>query len=358
MEKLKWEEKNLIEQERNCSNNIGFDPNDITINIEPESKKKTCGDTTKRKYVKWTTQSLIEKFIEVHGERYDYSKVKYSSTRAKIEVICKIHGSYFPTTYNHLIGQNCKKCSDKTMTTDEFIKKCVQVHGEKYNYDLVLYKNSSEKVEIICPEHGSFFQTPKGHLYQRKGCKTCAGNTLKNLDDVIKQFVAKHGNLYDYSEVEYKNAHEKVKIICKKHGSFYQSPNKHLFGNGCVKCSHCVSIMENEFLNNINVPIKNYSVRGWRNKRCDGYDPKTNTIYEFLGDYWHGNPEKYPHEKIHPVRKKTFGQLYKKTFENFDALLDLGYRVKYVWESDWEDYKRSPDNKIKIREHFRLTETK
>lgn len=41
--------------------------------------------------------------------------------------------------------------------TEKFIEKAKKVYGDKYDYSKVEYKNCSSKVEIICPEHGSFF---------------------------------------------------------------------------------------------------------------------------------------------------------------------------------------------------------
>jgi very-short-patch-repair endonuclease len=62
----------------------------------------------------------------------------------------------------------------------------------------------------------------------------------------IEKAIKVHGENYDYSEVEYVNAHDKIIIICNscKHKNpnnidectFLQSPNGHLCGRGCNKC--------------------------------------------------------------------------------------------------------------------------
>lgn len=147
---------------------------------------------------------MISHFKTVHGDRYDYSNVKFTSIKSKVEVICKIHGSYFPITYNHSIGQNCKKCADKTIDVLEFSRICTEIHNSKYDYSKVNYKNISDKVEIICPVHGSFNQTPRGHLHSKKGCPKCQDNRLKRLGDFIPIFISKHGDKYDYSKSIYK----------------------------------------------------------------------------------------------------------------------------------------------------------
>lgn len=125
--------------------------------------------------------------------------------------------------------------------TDEFIKKAVVKHGDRYDYSLVDYVLSCEKVCVICQRHGKFFIRPNEHL-MGGGCKRCANEkSNKKLNELCKrEFVNKaiksHGDKYDYSLVDYKKAVCKVKIICKEHGVFEQTPNAHLGGGGCRKC--------------------------------------------------------------------------------------------------------------------------
>ena len=70
-------------------------------------------------------------------------------------------------------------------------------------------------------------------------------------------------------------------------------------------------------------------------KICFGYDPKTNTIYEFLGDYWHGNPKVHDFDKVNLNTGVSFKELNQKTFERFDEIKKLGYNIKYVWENEY-----------------------
>lgn len=123
-----------------------------------------------------------------------------------------------------------------------FVEKARKVHGDKYDYSKVEYVNSKTKVEIICPKHGSFVQSPDNHIYNKQGCPRCkAESTGKRLLDTTESFIQKatlvHGSRYDYSETEYVNTTEKVRILCKKHGPFYQQPGNHInMKNGCTKC--------------------------------------------------------------------------------------------------------------------------
>lgn len=128
----------------------------------------------------------------------------------------------------------------KKTTIEEFINEARTVHGDKYGYSRVNYINANTKVCIICPIHGEFWQTPNSHL-QGCGCSKCAYNIKRqrkfsNTTQLINKAKRIHGNKYDYSRVEYVDAHTKVCIICPIHGEFWQRPNGHLKGQGCPKC--------------------------------------------------------------------------------------------------------------------------
>ncbi len=133
----------------------------------------------------------------------------------------------------------------KLMTKDEFVRQSREVHGDKYSYDNVDYKGSQIKVNITCPIHGDFPQTPSVHL-QDNGCSKCGyikagSNRTKNNNQFIKdaQRVHKDKNgdpLYIYNKVDYKGLNKEVTITCPKHGDFKQKPTLHLAGKGCKKC--------------------------------------------------------------------------------------------------------------------------
>lgn len=83
----------------------------------------------------------------------------------------------------------------------------------------------------------------------------------------------------------------------------------------------------------------------------DGIDWNTNTVYEFLGDFYHGNPKKFKCNSYNKLCHKTFGQLYENTFKKFKILRDSGYKVKYIWENDWDDWIRGNIGNIPIKEY-------
>ena len=128
------------------------------------------------------------------------------------------------------------------ITTEIFIERAKQIHGDKYDYSQVEYKSMKTPVVIICPIHGKFYQTPENHL-EGKGCSECAYDKLReklkySTEEWIKIAKEKRGNKYDYSKVNYINAHTKVCIICPTHGEFWQTPHNHISLNQeCPKCA-------------------------------------------------------------------------------------------------------------------------
>jgi hypothetical protein len=129
----------------------------------------------------------------------------------------------------------------KKLTTQEFIQKAKNVHSDKFDYSKVVYTTAKNNVTIICEIHGEFMQTPDNHIRGKQGCPKCKCNTLKNImlstqEDFILKAQQVHENLYDYSLVEYTDSRNKVNIICSKHGMFEQIANDHLQGKGCPKC--------------------------------------------------------------------------------------------------------------------------
>lgn len=126
-----------------------------------------------------TLESFIERSNKIHGNKYDYSKVDWVNTKIKVEIICPVHGSFFQKPYKHLEGQGCPDCrKNATVTQSEFIRRAKEIHGENtYDYSRVKYETMWTPVEIICPIHGPFFQTPAKHVktgkYAAEGCPDC-----------------------------------------------------------------------------------------------------------------------------------------------------------------------------------------
>jgi len=205
--------------------------------------KKGCPDCGGSKQL--TTETFIEKAKAVHGNRYGYSQVQYVNNRTHVTIICPDHGP-FPQTPNSHLDQlsGCPDCGaiatglKSRLSADEFIEKAKATHGDRYDYSQVEYLGNKTPVTIICPEHGPFEQTPNKHL-SKQGCHDCGGTKPLTTETFIEKAKAVHGDRYDYSSVNYVNAHTKVTIICPDHGPFPQTPASHILPpqvSGCPDC--------------------------------------------------------------------------------------------------------------------------
>ena len=304
-----------------------------------------------------TFEEFIEKSILVHGDKYDYSKADYINGNTKIIIICKVHGEFEQIPQCHLIGQGCSKCShingaEKRKTTlEEFIEKSILVHGDKYDYSKVKYIDTDTKVIIICKIHGEFEQRPCSHL-NGNSCSKCYHQTisqrfLQTKEEFIKKSKLVHGDKYDYSKSDYINCTTKIIIICKIHGEFTKTPLAHYYSHiGCPKCSNNTyskpSILWLDFLSKFyNINIKHYLNHGeflipTTRYKADGYCEENNTIYEFHGDFWHGNPEIYKQDEINKKTNCSFKELYEKTIIREEKIKELGYNLVIIWENDWK----------------------
>lgn len=130
----------------------------------------------------------------------------------------------------------------KNQLQESFIIKAKNVHKDFYEYSLVKYKNVHTPVEIICKQHGAFFQRPNNHLHGM-GCPQCKKDKISKKNSLgQEQFLLHaqnvHANIYDYTKVRYINNIIPVEIICRGHGPFFQRPAVHLRGGGCRQCSN------------------------------------------------------------------------------------------------------------------------
>ena len=215
----------------------------------------------------------------------------------------------------------------KRKSNDEFIGEAQLIHHNKYDYSKVEYANNKTKVCIICPEHGEFWQTPSDHL-NGKGCPQCAGNVRCDKDTFIEKAKHTHNDRYDYSKVEYVNAHTKVCIICPEHGEFWQTPNNHLNGNGNVS-SHS----EDEIINclkTLSPQQRNREIL--RNREIDVYIPSLKLGIEYNGLHWHserlGKDKNYHLDKLNNCNEQ-------------------GIKLIQIFEDEWINHREICESKLK-----------
>ena len=206
-----------------------------------------------------TQNDFLDRCIENHGDKYDYSKSIYINMKTPVLISCPIHGEFKQKPMIHLNGGECPRCSkvklgdSMSYSQEEFIKKCSKIHNNKYDYSLVKYNRSTDLVTIICPEHGKFTQKAAFHL-AGKGCKKCGILSASSKTSLGKNtFVSKakiiHGDKYIYDDVIYVNSKDNVKVICKEHGPYLTIPNSHLRGSGCPKCGRIQAAISKTFTN-------------------------------------------------------------------------------------------------------------
>ena len=125
----------------------------------------------------------------------------------------------------------------KRKTIDDFVSDSKKVHGNKYDYSKVEYINNKTKVCIICPEHGEFWQAPQDHTKGR-GCVKCNGGISYTNEEWMEKFYKTHGEKYKYETYDKLSSNTKIKITCPTHGVFIQSCMNHSLGQGCPKCAN------------------------------------------------------------------------------------------------------------------------
>jgi G:T-mismatch repair DNA endonuclease (very short patch repair protein) len=232
----------------------------------------------------------------------------------------------------------------RVRTHAQFITQSMVVHNGKYEY-LSDYTRTDALIDIRCPKHGVFQQTPHQHL-RGAGCRSCADEYRaslhrKNPDKYVAECNIIHNGKYTYDMTTYINTHSNVRIICPLHGEFQQMALHHWHGSECPTCAigSNVSKQETDWLDSLNINKEYRNPKLYINDKLikpDAYIPETNTIYEFYGDYWHGNPNVFDLTATNEMAKKTFQELYSATMERAQLIKNAGYNLICIWECEWE----------------------
>ena len=301
-----------------------------------------CGYELKGLKGRLTEHEIIERFRAVHGDRYDYGNLNYTISAKKLTITCKTHGNFKQSLSIHEAGNGCPKCSGRhRWSTDEFIANSQEMHGDKYTYENTKYIGANDLITITCKIHGDFTTQPARHVQRGDGCPDCSTRKHLTQEDFLQRATERFGDRYDYSLVEFVNVATPVKIICAAHGVFEQPPTYHLNNAiGCGQCSYNVSTKETKWLDTFDMSVnakRNTRIDlDGRKRSVDAFDPDTNTVYEFWGDWWHGHPDFFDPSDVHPKTKTTYGELYQKTLEKRQAILNNGYTLVEIWEHEFE----------------------
>jgi len=299
------------------------------IHLEGHGCKK-CAIEYKSNLRKYSAEEFIKKAREVHGDKYDYSKVNYINSQTKVCIICPEHGEFWQKPNNHLQGQRCGGChGTHKLGTESFIEEAKKIHGNKYDYSKVEYVNSKTNVCIICPEHGEFWQNPYKHL-NGSMCQKCTKNHSYTAEEWIEEAKRVHNNKYDYSKVNYINGQTKVCIICPEHGEFWQIPKYHLQGCGCPKCnqSHLEAEIENLLKENSIEYLEYYSPKWLGRQHLDFYLPDYNIAIECQGEQ-HFEPVSFNSDKSESTKQKNFDKIQERDKRKAKLCEENGLKMLY-----------------------------
>lgn len=310
--------------------------------------------STKKK----TTEQFINEAKQIHGDKYDYSKVEYVNNLTKVCIICPEHGEFWQVPKQHLRGQGCPKCGlyknkkhdefnvrprGKKYTQEEFINKLKEIYGDKYDYSKVEYVNIHSKITLICKKHGEFVKTATDLLSVKTGCPKC--NLERNADKYRlgkEKFIQKANeifhDLYDYDRVEYINNATKVEIGCRKHGYFLCTPQNHLHGRGCPICKSENFVYEDRLYNFLKTIFHEEDIiRQYRsewltnNKSLDFLIPKYNLCIEHQGSQ-HYYLTRYENDNTNKLKKRIQNDVdkYNECISNGIRILYFTYELKKI----------------------------
>lgn len=288
--------------------------------------------------------------IKKHKGRYEYHLTEYKGMEKDIIVWCNYcMMSFSINANNHFHSQQGHDCHEiyKKLTHEDFVKRANDLHKNEYEYP-EKYIVGRLKINILHKNCGkTFLQRPAMHLIGN-GCNYCYGKVARTVDELKEYLQYYWGDLYDYSKItKYKNNKERFDVICNSCNKIFDTNLKlHIDqGRGCRFCSagnySKISLQWLEYRENLdNVKIihagndREFQIPNTKYK-ADGYCKETNTIYEFHGDHWHGNPATKNLDKINQNNNKKYSDLYDATLQKEKIIKNLGYNYISIWENDW-----------------------
>lgn len=284
----------------------------------------------------------LKKADETHTGFFTYDMPQGVRADSKIRICCPFHGWFEQRLANHLAGAGCPTCSGRGV---DWLKRFKSVHSDTYDYSKVAFTTSKNKVEIVCKKHGSFFQTPENHYRGGQGCPQCKGDKIRKtkqmpISDFIKKSQKLHNNYFTYTGSQFSNMlTDTVEIQCPLHGVFSQNPVNHLAGKiGCRKCNNTKSSGEETLATYVGIfaKAKRRDKTLIAPKELDVYFPDQKIAIEYCGMYWHSckNQEQLKQNK-------------NKHYDKYLLAQQAGVRLITVYESEW--INRQPQVKRLLR---------
>lgn len=195
-----------------------------------------------------TVETALAKLYDRWKDQFEFTLDSYENAFSIVKYKCTICGYEGQKKVKDFLHRRrgCRKCArirlenSRKVGWKDVLERFRKRHGDKYDYSKAEYRNTSTEIEIICPEHGNFQQTPESHF--KYGCFKCgskrqAMSKTYDFDELLQIFKEKHGTYYNYDKSVFNGYTEPIEIICLKHGSFWQKPRDHMRGHGCQLCA-------------------------------------------------------------------------------------------------------------------------
>ena len=272
--------------------------------------------------------------MTAHNGRYTYDKSTLLGAESMARITCPIHGVFVQKLANHINGAGCPKCAGRGV---DWISRFKTVHGDTYDYSRTVFSGYKTPVLIVCKEHGDFMQTPDNHYRGRQGCPKCKGARIRTAKQLrVSEFIERatlvHKGRFTYVDKQFSNMLTgQVEIICREHGSFFQTPTNHLAGKiGCRKCVDKQSKGEDAlfaFINGLTyAESRNRSILTGQ-KELDVYVPSKQIAVEYCGMYWHslGSKEDTAKQK-------------NRHYAKYKECQCLGIRLITLYEDEWKNH--------------------
>ena len=287
----------------------------------------------------------------------DFKQASVVSSKGKLKLVCKIHG-VFETSFNKLMTKHglrpgtpaCPECArsrggeNRRKSTDEWKADLGAAFlGRGYEFDFTTLVKGTQKMRVVCPDHGEFWAPPNDMYAGKNGCPLCAKTARfdygqsRRLDPeefVISAFTANQGK-YIYDFKSFTGGACITNVICLKHGLFQQRANNHRrLGAGCPKCANSVSKGETEVADFITsegfeIEVRDRAILG--GLEIDIWIPSIKLGIEYCGLYWHG--ENHKSSDYHEGKLKLAN--------------DAGIRLLQMFEDEWLYKKEAVKLRIK-----------
>ena len=310
--------------------------------VQADSHKRgtrcnNCATEETHEQQKMSIEYFMNKAFKLFGDKFDYSRVHetYDCIRSKLNIKCNTHNIWFYQNADSHLRDYCG-CSE-----------CAELFRLS-NVDKHIEERSSNNIPWF------MYQSPDGSLRAIKG--VWGNNKYPNIEN-HKKYVEYLGKIKGYTNLEdwyniglydfYENYGTQLvdryydwsyfKLLKMVYPDYNWDKSKFKkigYSHGQIEWLEFMKVSTPDIRHKLNNDDGEYRILETRYK-ADGFSCEENCIYEYDGDYYHGNPGIYNPDEINLVCKKTFGELYKNTQIKRKICEEAGYNYYYIWESEW-----------------------